>query len=133
MEKNNDLYKDLCGRLPYHVVFRYSDGKNYTLDSIDNNGIINGGFPISECRPYLRPMSTMTEDERREWHSRMITETFEQYPCSAAPMPITENFPTAESFDWLKEKHFDYYGLIPEGLAIDMTNELVIRSDKPIQ
>ena len=55
-------------------------------------------------KPYLRPMSSMTEEERNE-----------QYKYSA--------FNNIEYFDWLNAHHFDYRGLIEKGLAIAVTEE----------
>ena len=76
---------------------------------------------ISECKPYLRPMSSMTEEERKEWEN-----TFDSvYDYAPGENEDNDNIvgwhdePCAESFDWLNAHHFDYRRLIEKGLAIE--------------
>ena len=63
-------------------------------------------------------MSSMTEDERKEFIATQYEEVIEQYPCSAAPSEIKILSYTAKTFDWLNANHFDYHGLILKGLAL---------------
>ena len=121
------LLVDLSARLPYgvKVAIEYSEGKYtriYDLREIDNDVtselrqrviVWNYGFyssvisyPIIDCRPYLRPMSSMTEEEKEEYNKVMFQS--ERY----------ENDYAAD-IDWLNAHHFDYRGLIPKGLAIE--------------
>ena len=55
-------------------------------------------------KPYLRPMSSMTEEEKLEyviaWDSR-------------------QPYLPTEAMDWLNEYHFDYRDLIEKGLALE--------------
>lgn len=64
---------------------------------------------LEYVRPYLRPMSSMTEEEVKEYKHLVA---FSGSPDGAA------NF-----IDWLNAHHFDYRGLIPKGLAIEVTKE----------
>ncbi len=110
------LLKDLCARLPYGVkcqfedTIRITDGESdpfydYILSAWHLDLFIkNKNFYI---KPYLRPMSSMTEEEKREYN---LTKT----------LSIVD-YPTLESLDWLIANHFDYRGLIPKGLAIEVT------------
>lgn len=60
--------------------------------------------------PYLRPMSSMTEDEKEEYcHLQDILLCSSQYP-------VTDAY---KLFDWLNAHHFDYRGLIEKGLALE--------------
>ena len=61
---------------------------------------------LSEVKPYLRPMSSMTEEEKAEYHS-LCDSYYGIY------------FDTVDSIDWLNAHHFDYRGLIEKGLAIE--------------
>ena len=59
---------------------------------------------LGEHLPYLRPMSSMTDEERKEYKHLVA--------FSGSPNGAT-NF-----VDWLNKKMFDYRGLIEKGLAI---------------
>lgn len=113
------LLVDICARLPYGVKVQYDNGiynidyisalyEEIKLDIPDNYTI-----GISEIKPYLRPMSSMTGEEQKE---------FVKFHCvNICPIVITENLTIsneAEMFDWLNKKMFDYRGLIQKGLAI---------------
>ena len=61
-----------------------------------------------EIKPYLRPMSNMTEEEKLMYEGLMIgTDNNIQY--------------ILDVIDWLNVHHFDYRDLIEKGLAIDAT------------
>ena len=62
-------------------------------------------------KPYLRPMSSMTEDEAKEF-DELSKQLFEH----REPEKIW-----ADVIDWLNKHHFDYRGLIPKDKAIDIT------------
>jgi len=118
------LLKDLCARLPYGVIVSVTDGtikydayiesvsyKNIQVSPVsDSNFTAYTFYKISEIKPYLRPMSSMTDEEEEEYNSLNGYEK--------GLFPYTE-----ESFDWLNKNHFDYRGLIPKGLAIEVTKE----------
>ena len=71
------------------------------------------GVDILDFKPYLRPMSSMTDEEKLEY--RKTQWVYQADYC--AP----EYFDDLESYDWLNKNHFDYRGLIEKGLAIDAT------------
>ena len=62
-------------------------------------------------KPYLRPMSSMTEEEKEEYHS-IQSDIWK--PCG------TQYYDNWRSIDWLNEHHFDYRNLIGKGLAIEV-------------
>lgn len=76
------------------------------------NEEVADGIDILEFKPYLRPMSSMTEKERKEYHK-----TFRAEPYGSGIGCIYVE--SAKSFDWLDKKMFDYRGLIPNGLALE--------------
>ena len=105
-EEKDLLLKDLCARLPYRVIIK-SVGENKIIGLWDLRDIDN--LPI----PYLRPMSSMTEEERNEYN---------EYLFYGSSIGLSSNTATAyELIDWLNKKMFDYLGLIPKGLAIEVT------------
>lgn len=101
------LLKDLCARLPYEVkieLMPITKGKCTTLTPI-----ILRDYYISDdvnYLPYLRPMSSMTEEEKEEYH-KLCDKYYDIY------------FNSVESIDWLNAHHFDYRGLIGKSLAIE--------------
>lgn len=75
-----------------------------TRDFIDSVQDWEGPYTIETFKPYLRPMSSMTWDERFE-HDKFVNGSI-----------TLENH--ANEIDWLTSKHFDYLGIIPMGLAL---------------
>lgn len=115
------LFKDLCSRLPYGVKIELTwwvmgEGTciNTILETDHIEQLLNDEDGDIEIKPYLRPMSSMTEEEVEEY--RNIDNR--SYSC---PMDYA-HIPASERIDWLNKNHFDYRGLIPMGLAIDATN-----------
>ena len=110
-EEKQLLLQDLCARLPYGVIVNVN-GNNEKVDEINPfEGIITCGFQsfdVNECKPYLRSMSSMTEEEKNEHFDRTMTINIVQT--------------SKEVIDWLNTHHFDYRGLIPKGLAIAVTD-----------
>lgn len=111
------LLKDLCARLPYGVKVEV---KNYRCNGevrnveIETLNVEHLTCPIERYRPYLRPMSSVTEEERKEYQS--LCEI--HFECDADANFMVYYFDTIESFDWLNKKMFDYRGLIPKDLAL---------------
>ena len=111
------LLKDLCARLPYEVKIELTwwvmdEGTyvNATLEPDHIEQLLNDENRITEIKPYLFPLSNMTEEQKKEY--QYITERW-MYDSS---------YSISDSIDWLNKNHFDYRGLIPMGLAIDATN-----------
>jgi hypothetical protein len=84
--------------------FQMLHGYTYELDY---------GVPVEFIKSYLRPMLSMTEEEKRE---------FVQFHCvTLCPIIIDEMLTLnneSNMFDWLNEHHFDYRNLIKKGLAL---------------
>ena len=110
------LLKDLCARLPYGVVIHFDekvDEDDERLYGMRENGgkfLINDAFYIEEVKPYLFPLSSMTEEQKKEFAT-----TLKYFPAEEI------DFWTVNTSDWCNKNHFDYRGLIPMGLAIDAT------------
>lgn len=129
-EDKDLLLKDLCARLPYNPLISI-DGNRYRLEEIRNALIGINMYKITfdgcdieamDIRPYLVPISNMTEVQRNEYESLCIKETTECADLSGFFFTKDNYYDTVESFDWLNKNHFDYRGLIKKGLAIDCTN-----------
>ena len=112
-EEKNLLLKDLCARLPYGVkvesVFINPDTKEHKscgIEVFNATSLLMIRDGLGEFKPYLFPLSSMTEEQGKEW----------RYTLSS------DGNITYETVDWCNKNHFDYRGLIPMGLAINATN-----------
>ena len=107
------LLKDLCARLPYGVIIQIKDWT--ALDAELKIGHINR-LQINdvELKPYLFPMSSMTEEQKVIYGDL----------CYSIIQSLAKNMQSElnELINWLNAHHFDYRGLIEKGLAIDATN-----------
>lgn len=124
------LLVDLCSRLPYGVVveldekFGFNKGTRVLVKELLDLYCVEG------IKPYLRPMSDMTEEEKRElsakynWSIRgndiSIRYHSEGYWDDDTECPTNEYL---KLFDWLNKHYFDYRRLIEKGLAIAVTEE----------
>lgn len=126
------LIKDLCARLPYGVKLRYvedlvvkKESHIITLNNIYLEHIINGDADI---KPYLRPMSSMTEEESMEftklfskWHDDELFDYIEE----GVDFSIWKHKGISPViFDWLNSHNFDYRGLISMGLALEASEDM---------
>ena len=113
------LLKDICARLPYGIKASYygveeecetwDEIEGITLDE-DFGGYVDIGqysLPIERIKPYLFPLSSMTDEQYKEYWELEHSGNMEHL-----------SIPT---LDWLNKNHFDYRGLIPLGLANDAT------------
>ena len=120
-EEKELLVKDLCARLPYGVKINESTQGDFTVIGLTTERVFtacetegcHNDFPIECIKPYLRPMSSMTEEEQRTLDSM----------CNGVEMVsrLSGLKMFDKAFNWLNESHFDYRGLIEKGLAIDAT------------
>ena len=120
------LLKDISGRLPYGLIVQISlfrnDGRKGDIE-LDPHVTENIWEIIDKYHalPYLRPMSSMTEEESKEYRKTQITKWVKSVDCTYGG--YYEHKDTIKTFDWLNAHHFDYRGLIKKGLAIEVTKE----------
>ena len=90
----------------------------------ENEIWINGSF-LENVKPYLFPLSSMTEKQREELFTVVLDEQVSISDCSFNDMTgyseILTNY-IIDAIDWLNKNHFDYRGLIEKSLALDATN-----------
>lgn len=121
------LLKDLCARLPYGVKvnyrgiiggIQYVDSYNEVCLAYPNNGYT---VPIEEIKPYLRPLSSMTEEEMLEINALPTGKDNILPNCSEFVWT-----PNHGMIDWLNSYNFDYRELIEKGLALEAPEEMYL-------
>ena len=83
------------------------------------NEEVANGIDILDFKPYLFPMSSMTEEQKKEYN--LLQNFVPIYYYGFDIMVDKELYDNWESIDYLNAHHFDYRGLIEKGLAIDAT------------
>ena len=144
-EDEKVLLEDLSARMIHGVIVNTPNGNGHlgTINltifghelGVNIKATERETFPLDECKPYLRPMSSMTEEEKEELKSKCIhTETEEDWEgvrCDVWGILILDKYDTRrwdnpiwpsvinmDAIDWLNAHHFDYRGLIEKGLAL---------------
>lgn len=130
------LLKYLCAMLPYEVKYcrecwDYERDLEMcavgTLESIGKDGYINDTkvYTVWDIKPYLRPLSSMTEKEYETfpipysfdsfstWNNTILSKVIEGTQILIGIDEITV------ITDWLNARHFDYRNLIGKGLALE--------------
>lgn len=131
-EEKELLFKDLCARLPYGVKVNVDTQGDFTLIGLTKESIFtaceiegwNYNFPIETIKPYLFPLSSMTEEQLYEVSQILGKDVaiFTDYLLTIDHRRRTFSYQELDAlFNWLDKNHFDHRGLIPMGLAIDAT------------
>lgn len=112
------VLKDICARLPYGVKINTIQG-DFTLLGLTNERVFttcevegcHNDFPIELIKPYLFPLSSITEEQTEELIKLINT----------GQNNNNEFIRTLCRIEFYHKHHFDYMGLIEKGLAIDAT------------
>lgn len=153
-EEKQLLLKDLCARLSYRTFAQWHHkalnefrdvkimkistyGKN--IDDYYINVLcqpepgVDYEASIVDIKPYLRPMSSMTEEEfeKLKEYSGLKYEQLDlasyqngTYKCLDFYLSEVPSYVVILVFDWLNEHHFDYRGLISMGLALEAPDDM---------
>ena len=127
-EDRERLLKDLGGRLPYGVkildipanvvgkLFLISTTDTVQYETADDTGIQT----LYNIKPYLLPLSSMTEEQKREYNM-LLTDILTYEYEGGDIVTVIDTYDNWMSIDYLIANHFDYRYLIEDGLAIDAT------------
>ena len=147
-ESKDLLLKYLSMALPYGVILSIGIFDNGTMkyhnEKFDYHSKLlslielEGAFSLNGllykysqfiAKPYLRPMSSMTDEEKKEMYNLLSPEGTAIYGCDGISMPMNHygEFVPYEFMNriiqYLIKNHFDFIGLIPKGLEIEVTDE----------
>lgn len=121
-EEKELLLKDLCARIPYRTFVclnpgAYNKPETCILTGIHGEkvhlNVDSDPFRINNIRPYLRSMSSMTEEEENELTGIAVLGGYN-----------SSVFNSFVVIDWLNANHFDYRGLIEMGLALEAPTDM---------
>lgn len=148
-EEKQILFDDIsrrlsCGVIVHHKKINVDFGVNGVLVNEKSDGekelliyvkTLDNGIqlpPTGPCDvlPYLRPMSSMTDEEKKEYKSFF---SIGEYSCGGS-LNGEEYEYIADSrddisqsvslFDWLNAHHFDYRNWIEDGLALEAPEDM---------
>lgn len=118
-EERQLLLKDLCARSYYGVncdrlgvirkVLSINPNRTFCVE-LDNGEYVSNWYSAEDVKPYLRPLSSMTEDEKKYVYRNFS--------------PTGQELFSLPYVDWLNEHHFDYRGLIEKGLALEAPKDM---------
>lgn len=131
------LLKDLCARLPYGVKINENIQGDFTVIGLTTERVFttcetegcHNDFPIECVKPYLFPLSSMTEKQKEELNKKFNVQFLgnDIYSIHYHSEGYWDDDLELGLQDWLwfinwcYKNHFDIYGLIPMGLALDVT------------
>ena len=121
------LLKDLCARLPYGIKVNneiQGDFKIYGICenfAFGRNEVCHIDFNIEKIKPYLFPLSSMTEEQKEEYEESLVYHDNVPGGWTIAKSFDDEYIIPYWFVDFCNKNHLDYRGLISKGLAIDAT------------
>ena len=133
-EKRELLLQDLSARVPFGVIAKCGQDKDpVTIKLVDfeDEQVCTSHYlcwdSIDIIKPYLRPLSSMTEEERKEMSAAIQRDRVEPYgeikSSGVDNLLLCTARQATNLIVWFNMKHFDYRGLIEKGLAIAVTEE----------
>ena len=129
------LLKDLSARLPYGVKINESTQGDFTVIGLTTERVFttcetkgcHNDFPIECVKPYLFPLSSLTEEQRNNISKLLIDTQNEFSPYGELNPKGCDNLFVCSTkqanvlINYCLANHLDINGLIEKGLAIDAT------------
>ena len=131
-EEKELLLMDLCARLPYGVFVEYDYGDGVKrVTKFHGNYLylmMLGKLQWKDFKPYLRPMSSMTEEEQKVFSDieseflETLVKKVQQIKNDNERRHLLQKAVakmTSEMVQFYNKSHLDYNGLIEKGLALE--------------
>lgn len=135
LENRQLLLSDICARLPYGVkildipanvvgkLFFVSAIDTVAYEPVDETNNDTGRQTLYNIKPYLRPLSSMTVEEKEELKQEHIKDEKLYAECltraAKGDRSMRGKVIIHYAMDWCNKNHFDYRGLIEKGLALE--------------
>ena len=123
------LLKDLCARLPYHLILHFDEkvqeDDEYLYGFRENGGkfLINDAYYIEEVKPYLRSVDTITKEEEttlpKRWR-KLLYEINEKPDDMLNKFLGINHYNASDLLDWMNSHYIDYRNLIDKDLALEL-------------
>lgn len=110
------LLQDLCARLPYGIFVKDRNRNIPVKCDFECHPDLDN---LENIKPYLRPISSMTEEEKKEFTKVLVKSQNCSYENNESATTIVN--------DWYLSKGFDVRGLIPMGLALEAKEDMYIK------
>ena len=132
-EEEELLFKDLSQRLRYKVKCNVYDrigtltGLNDYGAEIDYGNGEDTTCEIQYCKPYLRSMRSITEQELHEVQEILgkgVEIHIDFISIVDSSINALSYLELQALFDWLNKNMFDYQGLIGKGLALKASRDM---------
>ena len=129
-EQKHLLLVDLSARLPYQPICEFTDTEDDFCIATAALGYSLRDFISGKVliKPYLRPMESMTEEEKAELQKEHLKDEKLFIECinksRAGDNSMRGKVITHFAADWCNKNMFDYRGLIPMGLALEATEDM---------
>ena len=130
------ILRDLCARLPYGIKINENIQGDFTVIGLTTERVFttcetegcHNDFPIECVKPYLFPLSSLTEGQRNNI-SKLLIETQNKFsPYGKLNMKCCDNLficsvkQSNALINYCLTNHLDINGLIDDGLALDATS-----------
>ena len=120
------LLSYLSMALPYKIKVCLYEKETCILLGIDGYEVYldvdSDSFRIESIKPYLRSMSSMTDEEKMEFDNFCVIDELVWKGNSDIGYK-NQAIIMSNAIIWLLKKHFDFLDLIPKGLALDASEE----------
>ena len=134
-ENKELLLRDLCTRLPYGVKVNENTQGDFTVIGLTTERVFttceteacHNDFPIECVKPYLFPLSSLTEEQRNNISKLLIDTQIEFSPYGEINLKGCDNLficsvkQSNALINYCLANHLDINGLIEKELAIDAT------------
>ena len=131
------LLADICARLPYGLMLALWNDYHKEFDlAVQVSGLEYANTKpifvfdkpyyrkdgIGTVKPYLRPISSMTDEEKSEYANFWSYDEYDE--------AILTPEDAVRCGDWLDAHFFDYRGLLEKGLALEAPSEMYAALNK---
>ena len=136
-EEHKLFIMDLCARIPYQPYAEITFGKKKYTKRFKSTDIFGPPSTVRkkyEAKLYLRPLTSLTKEERQEIGVVIQKDCPAPYgeikPDGVDNLLLASTIGATNLIDWFNANHFDYRGLIGKGLALEAPRGMYDNSNK---